>query len=617
MVDRVTYRGPEARVAQVPEVRISFGAAKGFADLASTFATFADQAQEQRDRIAVTEAKRAGMVAGATGTPKLREDKWTLTGSAYNDAALQTYANTIEAKARTKFAQFAAENAADPTSYQRSAAPYASGIVDEVRSVAPWLAPLFEQKFQSIMVSDVTQIRTKQTAVLRDEQKARIHTLEDVIHRNIDATAGRLFSDDPTVATSWLVQASGDWNRVSMMYDQIGPDGQPLMTREAKAKARTAYWDRVYASGLKAWVDQQTDKTAAFRAISTGDVTIKARTVDEQGNMTEEFMAFNPSAEMTRGERDKIIAYARNQMNAEIRAMNRQDRLEREHQQEVEEATSKAMYDAMAPGGGGLTVDAVQAQRENLTGTDYRTLLMAATGGEALADDGDAIIAIEDAMRERGDFWLMARQMYTDRRITQDTLRYYRSQNDLLRTKGGMRTEYQILSGTFDDMLQSLSSMTATKYDDLRLGLPVAKSEFHRWWTQFPQQTDPRTGEPFGRYPTFEEGKAKTFTLLQSTLSGAQRSIFERGFLGDGVKVPTRNIRVGGTSHPFAARNNESGEIDFEATAINLYRAFGVDATTPEDQRPEELDRRLEELYQYRAAVFAMQEVMRRIDNGR
>lgn len=612
MAIRTPYRGPEAQITQVPQIRVSMAAAKSYGSLAQVMGGLADGAQDIRDRIAVTEAKRAGMKAGAGGAPTLREDQWTLTGSAYNDAALQSYANTLEAKARAHLSELSVKHAVDPSGYKEAAGAYISGVTQEISEVADWLAPVFEQKFKALATADAAQITGAYTNVLRDRQKAEIFTLEDEIMRNIDATAGRLFDDDPDVSASWLVGAASDWQRVQMMYNQIGPDGRPLLKAEDLAKAEARFWDRVYASGLKAWVDEQPDKTAAFRAISSGTVQANVRAIGENGEITDAIVSVNPSEQMTRTERDKIIGYARSQMNAEIRALNRQDRLERERQTALQENTAKALYDNLIAGDG-LSVDAVQAQRENLTGTDYRALLTAAQGAEAVIDEQDAIIRIEDAMREGGDFWTMARQMYADRQITSESLRYYRSQNDLLRGRSGLRTDYQIFSDTFDDMLRTIGSATASAYDPVRLALPVAKFEFHQWWSTFPQQTDPKTGQPFGRFPTAEEGRAKTFTLMRSILSGGQRSIFERGFLGN-IRVPTSHVPVGDGVAPYAVRDQATGKIDEDASALNLFKAFGVTSTTGRENWPPELKRHLAELKRYMDAVRALEEVAERID---
>ena len=566
MAERIDYQGPKYGIAQVPQVHISTGQAQGLMGMADTFMKLGQFASDKADRVAVAQGRQEGLLAGAAGAPKLKDDS-TLYGSAFNQAALDTYTNQVELGARNKLDELRTKFAADPEGFQKASEGYMTGILGEVGQVNPALVPLMKLKFQAESQSALRHVMSNFVGIKRDEAKATALTLKDRIMRDVDGTAGDLFSGDPTRATGWLGRAAGEWGRMEAIHAQVGPDGLPLFSREDQAKAKIEYWDRVYQSGLRAWFDAQPDKVAAFAALSTGRVTAKVNQIDQDGKPTGKVVEFAPAAEMTRHEWDKVVSYGRDQMGAYISALNRMDALEERSQRRAERVTGKAATDLLASGK--LTVDWVKANRNAMSEGDYSTFLLAATGGGGRVNTTEAVLSLEGALEEGEDAATLAKRLFRERKITEGTMNDYIGRHERRNDKAGPASDYRQLSEMLDGF--SGKGMVFNEYDPVLLQFPVIKGDFDRFWRTFPQATDPKTGQPYGRNPTYEEGRAYVFRLMRTKMDARRANLFEQAALG--VQLPPAQ---------FIVRDPMTQRVDGRGTADRLFANYpGVDRSQP------------------------------------
>jgi hypothetical protein len=289
------------------------GRARSFQGLAAGLAKITDGLQDQMDRKAIADAKKKGRIAGASGTPELRDDDWTLSGEAFNDAALQSFANQIDLNARAKLAELETKFSIDPKGFASAAAGYKEGVVSEIALTDEALAAVFGQQFDLRAASARGRISKNYNTFYTGELKGQVVRLGDELGKDINRLAPDLFSDDPSVSTTALGNYISIYERWKQALMQVGPDGQPVFTGEERAKMEMALESDFLESAAKAYVDATDDKTAAVFALQNGEAFINVGIEDENGEMV------SGTVNLTDGlddeGRDRVLRYASQQEN--------------------------------------------------------------------------------------------------------------------------------------------------------------------------------------------------------------------------------------------------------------------------------------------------------------
>lgn len=607
MAERKQFQG-SVPVGNVPTALYSTAVAASLNDLADTFQRVAIGAQNRADTIAIGEARQAGRLAGGEGKPP-KADNSTLVGQAYNEAAADTFINRLDLQSRQKLDELRGKYPADPEGFKAASDGYMAGVLGEANDVVPWAVPIMRAKYNFEAQSALREIGANFHKVETDKAKASVFALTDQIHRDIDNSAVNLFSSDTQQSTAWFAKASMEWSRIQGMYAQRDANGLPLFSQEDQAKARVAFWDRVYMSGLKSWVDQQPDKNKALADIQSGKVQARVAEIDANGDATGTVFVVDPKRDMTRPEYDKLTQYAQTQASHYMAELNRQEALNQKAKTQAEEANFKAGIDLMFTGK--LSPDWVRAHRGGLSPSGYEALTQAAVGGGGKVDNPNVILELEADSKAGGDITDKLNTAFANREITQSTFQSYTQRNAARMGKDAPASDYRQMEDLYDGFAGK--GMIMTQFDPFILQIQGMKSEFNRWWVDFPKATDPKTGQPINRQPTFEEAKAFMVRQMRGTLDTEKLNRFEAGVFG--IKLPPTLPIV----------RTPDGKMDTASMAKSAFESYAVvDPKTKVSSNPvkrddpatwpDSLKRTLRALRQYDEQSKRLDEMMTNLD---
>ena len=580
------YKGPEF-APTVPTVRISQGAGRGMAAFANSMNSITSKMADEHDRQAAKLAKAEGRVAGAGGVPTLRE-AGTIRADAYNEAAVDTYVNQIDLRMRQTLQEYETQHAGSPMAFKKATNAYIAGLADEIRGVAPWLEPTARAQWNIFSGQSLTKISNNHQDRITDSQKATAFELKNIIMKDVERNAGDLFSSDPSVSTKWVGGLSASWSRLEQIYLSKNPDGTPRFKAEDVAIMRQDFFDKAYSAGIEAWVDTQPNKIQAFRDLTNGKVTVNVAEMDESGTVVTGTTQIDPRDDMTRTAWKSVVGYANSQMNADISALNREDRIEEKEQRELENATSKDMHDLSTKNE--INENWVQSHRDSMTPGDYNIGLKLARGqGAQFESDVGVVDEIERAMNAGEDAGQTIRQAYLSNNLTREDYLMYRRNNMTMQDRAGPGSVYKqlrtFMGGMSDDVRGMMNGAAGVQFGAYLRGSTL---EFENWWHTFKDLEDPKTGEKMGRFPTYEEGRAKVRDLMEGAKS-FQVHALARGF----GQLPSGVVW----------KKDNPNELDVVATQTKMKERFltkyGItDATLPEEW-PTAATREAEDLKNY------------------
>ena len=323
------YRGPEAAIDVSPLPQgVGGGSLRQVGGALLSVASRMDRNQRLVSRRAAT---RLGAKAGASGSFSMADES-TAEGRAFNDAAMQAYGVQNDLYVRQRLFDLKTQYASDLSSFDARAKSAIDTMTAEMRKVAPSMVAERQQRWAFLALQYRGQIAETAARQQSARQKADILALTRQTHLEMDERAKDFLSGDPNRATQAFLSAMQNWSEISAHYDQMGADGLPLFSPAEKEKARIAFFDRFYASGLMAWVDANPDKTKAYADLRDGKVRAKIKAIDSKtGKPTEQIAAMDPKRELPRETYDKVLKYAHTRMTDDVAMRNR---LEKENKKQ-------------------------------------------------------------------------------------------------------------------------------------------------------------------------------------------------------------------------------------------------------------------------------------------
>lgn len=617
----VGYQGPKFGVEAVPSLTVSTGHARNAEQTAAVTAKIAGLMADDLDRTAVRQAKRTGIIAGATGVPELKDDD-TLSGSAFNDAAMSTYTNRVELNARAKLIELEATHKANPLEFKKAVEGYKAGVMGEMSSLTPELAPLFGAQFDALAGSSLAKIVATKNDLIAEDQKAVALRIADVLEKGLTDLAPDLMSKDVATATGAFNNITLSTARLGTVLNQKRADGMPLFKASEREKMLIDFEDAAMDMAVRGYIDASPSKFAALKELNAGRGRVRLNVFDEK-TQTATVQEFDVFGRMTRQQREKAMSYAVAQANAESHALNAQEVAATRLQRATEDQTFKEVVNRF--GAGKLTEQFVNDNRGSLNPEDFKAAKIMALGGGTLVDDDLAVQELEGALHDQGTARTLARNLLNEHRITRETFISYTQRSATMEANRSPTSEYKQLTGMLDGLSKQAASITS---DVGAMQFPVIGASFDRWWQTFKDQPDPRKpGETMGRAPTYEEGQAKILQLFQQRLPTGIGA-FEKAFLG--VNVPPMSITVptgqvdktgkpiNSSPMPLAVRDPATGRLDVTATAINLDKAFNIKPGTPVEQYPQAYREEALRLKRYHDATRGYFDILERIGtNGR
>ena len=323
-------------IQSFPSIQISMGQAKAFQGIASVMGQIADTVEDDLDKQAQIEARREGLVAGATGVPVLREDEATIRGEAFNASARQSYSNRVDIAAREKLSQLETQFATDPKGFVKASQGYLVGMQTEINQVDPAIGAIFGQTYAlragSSMARVTTAFSKKENALLM----AGIVREASVLEREIGDFAENMVGTDTKTAMIGLQNYEVAHSQYRLALSRVGVDGKRLVSPEQAEEQLIALEDSFVLAIGRQWVDRQADPSAALEAIKDGSAVLPVFVEDESGEVVEK----NVSITDQMGEEglEKLRSYAKS-VKTEAHLNSEQTRAMRERQDSLVRAS--------------------------------------------------------------------------------------------------------------------------------------------------------------------------------------------------------------------------------------------------------------------------------------
>lgn len=313
MAKRETEIRQRARAGTPIQVNLDTGASRALQRSAVTLASVANTLADEADRRAIIQAQREGTKVGAFGVPNLRDEN-TISGEAFNRAAIQTYTTRLELESRNALTRIATEHAADPAGFAESSRAYMQGVSEEINQVAPWLTPTYEQRYLLQEQQHLSTVNQQYAGLARDGARASVFELSAVIRRDQEENAAQLFSDDINTSTGAFARMLQDVQRVDGMMNQIGPDGLPLFSETERVKQMQALRDNMFTSGVRGFVRANGSSYELIEKLMDGEMVFKVQQFDQDGKPTGETLDVNMRAELSDQAYEGLIQFAKTQL---------------------------------------------------------------------------------------------------------------------------------------------------------------------------------------------------------------------------------------------------------------------------------------------------------------
>lgn len=138
-------RVPSMPAGSIPTIQYSSGSAKALADFSRSMFAISDEFEDQLDAQAEAEATTAGAIDGASGNFTL-QTYGTIRGRAYNKAAVETFAATVDTNAIMQLASIQQQYWNDPEGMQRAWDDYTTATAEELAKTSPEQAVIYRNR---------------------------------------------------------------------------------------------------------------------------------------------------------------------------------------------------------------------------------------------------------------------------------------------------------------------------------------------------------------------------------------------------------------------------------------------------------------------------------------
>lgn len=268
---------PVIGAGQIPEIQYSTGNARALKEFANNLFSLSNEFQDQLDAQASAEASSAGALAGASGDFQL-QGYGTIRGRAFNKAAIETFAATMDTNSIMKLNELQSQFWNDPARLESEWGNYRRGVAQELAKVDPAAAIAFENR---ALIRGLPAVETAKDTVYkltRSQADAALIENEAALRAEIKARSADLFSQNPERSRAAMNALSMVQNDFMRIYEATDPTtGKPLYTPEEIAKAKKSFADMTMTQATLSWFDEQEDKAGAYMRLMNGDFKFKVK----------------------------------------------------------------------------------------------------------------------------------------------------------------------------------------------------------------------------------------------------------------------------------------------------------------------------------------------------
>jgi len=488
---------------------------------------------------------------------------------AYNEEIKKGYLRRVELVARQKATELAAQNPADPQAIIKGAVSFASGAK---ANMPPEMQPQFDLLMQTLISSSVSEATSKRLTV---HQKAREADRQSLFAMRLTDTQRYARTGDTTNMQHAFNSTAAD------LLSAVDPLTYPA---EVAFKDLMAFRGDFLGAAVKGKFNAAgsiAEREEMLVKLARGDLTVSVPKVGNDGKSVEWETA--PVSDFLLPEQRKsVMEHMKAAIGAETSAINRAESVAKEADGAVREAKAKDGY-RMAELGE-LTPAWVEDNKNDLSLSDYKALWGVANDADAAEDDLDVVLSLEDGLRDRQDIYRSARQALIEGKITRETFNSLRSRNESLLAKSGPDEVYGQIADYWDGL--SGKGMTFSQYDPIMAQFAEGKRLLDRWWDTFPEATDPKTGKPYNRRPTYDEGLAKLKEIQRGVVPVLRQRMLDPAV----TPMPSYQFRV---YEPGAAT------LDIPGTAAKIDEQYKIEPGTAPEDYPEEARAEIAKLHEY------------------
>lgn len=273
---------PVIGAGSIPTIQYSTGAARALQQFSRDLFSLSDQFEDQLDAQAEAEATNAGALAGVGGNFEL-QNYGTIRGRAYNKAAIETFAATLDTNSVLKLSELQQKHWNDPAGLEAAWNNYRQGVSQELSKVSPEQAVAFNNRNAIRGLPAVEQAKDTAYKLTRSQADAALVENEAALRAEIKNVSSDLFSDNPDrsrAAAQAIGQVQADYMNIYRAKDPT--TGKPLYTPEEVALAKKAFTDMTMSQAALSWFDEQPDKAGAYLKFVSGDFKIKIDANNDQ-----------------------------------------------------------------------------------------------------------------------------------------------------------------------------------------------------------------------------------------------------------------------------------------------------------------------------------------------
>lgn len=273
---------PVIGAGQIPTIQYSTGSAKALQTFSRDMFNLSNQFEDQLDQQADAEATTQGAIAGVTGDFEL-QTYGTIRGRAFNKAAVETFAATVDTNSVMKLNALQSQFWNDPDKLASEWENYRNGYKQELMKVSPQQAIAFDQRSAIRGLPAIEQAKDTAYKLTRSQADAALIENEASLRSEIKNVSADLFSENPDrsrAAANAIGMVRNDFMRI---YTAVDPGtGKPLYSPEEVAKAKKQFTDMTMSQATLSWFDEQPDKAGAYLKFANGDFKIKLNSSNDQ-----------------------------------------------------------------------------------------------------------------------------------------------------------------------------------------------------------------------------------------------------------------------------------------------------------------------------------------------
>lgn len=270
---------PIISAGQIPTINYSSGSARALQQFSRDMFQLSSTYEDQLDAQAQAEAKTQGAVAGVSGDFEL-QDYGTIRGRSFNQAAVETFAATVETKSIIQLQELQAKFAADPEALKAGIENWTKGAVTEISKFDPAAGVALQQWMIVRGAPAVEAAKDAAYKLTKDQADAALIENEIALKAEVKSNAADLFSENPDrsrAAARAIGMVQNEYMKIYTAKDPV--TGRALYSPEEIAKAKKAFGATVMNDATLSWFDQQQDKAGAYMKFTSGDFKIKLNSV--------------------------------------------------------------------------------------------------------------------------------------------------------------------------------------------------------------------------------------------------------------------------------------------------------------------------------------------------